>query len=334
VASAVPGAMLRATARRYRYRLLGTAPDGQLKFVRNPWGFFGSPLLHIGITVVIAVSLYVALTSRQGTLILAEGEQHDGSKPWAQSEHGLFATPLQLPGTLRLDMVRVYFDGKQQPVEVLSDLSITDPSGKVENLSASINRILSYRGLRIYHSAEYGNAFAVTFTDKSGVVHSETIEAHHPLSPADAGYSDEFAVDWSPQLLSAKYYADVDRLTLDSSTPELVLRAALGGKETSRVTLKKGTSAPFGEFQAQLVGVSRWAKLIIVDTRGMSLVFSGFGIIMLGGLLQYVAPPRELIAVRQPHDCYAVFWKAASFKEFFLEERDALTADLQGEGEL
>jgi len=334
VALKVAEPLLRAVARKNGYRPLGGLPDGQLKFVRNPWSYFGNPLLHIGITAVITMSLYVALTTRQGTLILVEGEQQNSSRSWVMSEHGLFRRPLELPEIIRLDRVRVQFDSKQQPVDVSSDLSLIEPSGRINPLTVSINRIVRYRGLRIYHAAQYGNAFAVTFTDKNGNVHAETIAAHHPVRPSEAGYSDDFAVDWTSKLLSAKYYADADRQSLVSDNPELILRATQGGREVTRTTLTTNKSGVLGEYRAQLKGVSRWAKLIVVDSSGMPLVFTGFAIIMLGGLLQYLIPPRELIAFRQNDDLYLVYWKAAAFRNFFMDERDEIAAALRTEIEL
>jgi cytochrome c biogenesis protein ResB len=331
VAAGVSGMSLRDVARNNHYHRLGVSPDGQLKFIRNPWGYFGNSLLHLGITVVIATSLYIALTARQGTLILVEGEQQANSRTWAMSEQGIFAKPLELPGTIRLDKVRVQFDSKQQPVDVSSELSLIAPSGQVHPMTASINRMLSYRGLRIYHAAQYGNAFAVSFTGKNGTVHTETVAAHHPPTPAEAGYSDDFAVNWSLNLLSAKYYADADRQSQSSDNPELTLRMTQGGRELARTTVTTGKTGMLGEYKVQLHGVSRWAKLTVVDNRGMPLLFTGFAVIMLGGLLRYLLPPRELIAFRQQHDCYTVFWKAASFRDFYLEERDLLTTALQGE---
>jgi len=96
-ASGITEQYLSSVARSHRYRHLRTS-EGQLKFVRNPWGYFGNLLLHLGMTVVITVSLYVALTARQGALILVEGKSHGRGQPWNVSEHGLFASPLQLPG--------------------------------------------------------------------------------------------------------------------------------------------------------------------------------------------------------------------------------------------
>jgi cytochrome c biogenesis protein ResB len=331
VASGIAKQHLRSVASFHHYRSIRTAFDWQLKFVRNPWGYFGTLLLHIGMTLAITVSLYVALTARQGALILVEGEQRNNLNPWNVSEHGLFASPLKLPGTIRLDRVRLRFDDKHQPIEVFSDISITDSSGRIESMTASINRILQYHGMRIYHAAQYGNAFTVTVTDKSGAIHSETIAAQQPTNPAESGYSDEFGVKWSPYLLSAKYYADADKKTMDSTNPELTLRLTRGSREIARTTLIKGGSGMLGEYRVQLNEVAKWSKLIVVDSTGIALIFTGFAIIMLGGLLQYLAPPRELIAVKQQDDLYVVYWKAAAFRDFFLDEREDVAMALQRE---
>ncbi|NVN89138.1 MAG: cytochrome c biogenesis protein ResB [Desulfuromonadales bacterium] len=329
LAAGIPEQLLRSVAGCHHYRFLSAGGDGQLKFGRCPWGYYGNLLLHTGLALVITVSLYVALTYRQGALILVEGEQRDGRQPWNVSEQGLLATPLKLPGVIRLDRVRVRFDDKKQPVEVFSDLSIGTASGQFKTLSASINRIQNYHGMRIYHSAQYGNAFSVTITDTNGVVHTETISAQQPVSLTKAGYSDEFRVSWSPYLLSAKYFADADKKTMSSANPELVLRLTQGNREIARTTLTKERPGTLGEYRVQLSGVARWSKLIFVENSGMPLVFSGFAIIMLGGLLQYLTPPRELIGIRQPDGRYHVYWKALSFREFFMEERDGMTAELK-----
>jgi hypothetical protein len=331
VAEGISELDLRSVAHSRRYLFFQTATDRQFKFIKNPWGFFGNLLLHIGITLVITVSLYVTLTARQGVLILVEGEQRLSSQPWNVSMHGLLSSPLKLPGTIRLDRVRVQFDNKQQPLDVFSDISIIDDSGRVNSLTASINRILSYNGLRIYHAAQFGNAFKVIFTDKNGVAHAETIAAQQPASLTEPGYSDDFPVNWTPYLLSAKYFADVDKRSMSSSLPELTLRFTLENKEIARTTLTPGGTGMLGEYRVQLNGVGRWSKLIIVETTGMPLIFAGFGITMLGGLLQYLAPPRELIAIRQQDGHYMVYWKAAAFREFFVNERDEVKLALQKE---
>jgi cytochrome c biogenesis protein ResB len=331
VAAAVPEQLLYAVAREHRYRLLQTGSRDQLKFVRNPWGHFGSLLLHLGMTLVIIASLYVSLTGRQGALILGEGEQRSPRDPWDIAEHGALSAPLELPGTIRLDRVRVRFGTRNQPEEVSSDLTITDKTGRIDTLTASINRIPSYRGLRIYHASQYGTAFVVEFTDRIGKTHRERILAQQPVDLTTAGYSESFGVSWSPYLFAAKYYADAEQKSMLNGTPQLTIRMLDGTREVGRTVVPPGRTMPLGGYRLRLVGTEKWAKLIVVDNRGMPVIFTGFAIIMLGGLLHYLLPPRELIAILRQDGTYRVRWKALSFADFFAEERDMLATQLQEE---
>lgn len=324
IAGALPGHRLESVARTNRYRIIKSAHGDNLKFIKNSWGYFGVMLLHVGITLVILVSLFVSLTGRQGALMLVEGEQRDGRQPWNAYQHGLMVAPLQLPGTIRLDRVRVYFDDKNRQMEVSSDISFTDQAGRTESLTASINRIQHYRGLRIYHAAQYGDAFTVTFTDSKGTSHVERIMVQQAMDPAKAGYSEDFSVSWSPFLFDAKYFADADRKSMLSTNPELFLRMLDGGREIARTSLTRGVAGTLGEYMVKFDRVEKWSKLIIVDITGMSAIFAGFAIIMLGGLIHYMAPPRELIGIRLPDGNYDVYWKAAYFRDFFVEERDQM----------
>jgi len=331
LAISVPEQELRSVARAHRYHLLRTLAADQLKFVRHPWGCFGSLLLHLGMTLVITASLYASLTGRQGALIMVEGEERSGQTPWNLFEHGLLSEPLKLPGTIRLDRVTVQFDDKNQPAEVSSDLSLTDDTGRIESLTASINRILTYQGLRIYHASEYGTAFTVEFIDKDGTAHREKILVQQPVNLTTAGYSDAFGVAWSPYRFSAKYLADTERKSMRGGIPELTVRIQEGTRELDRTTVTPGGSGVLGEYRLRILGTEKWAKLIIVDSKGMPVIFTGFAIIMLGGLLHYLTPPRELIGIRQQDGSYRVFWRAATFADFFAEERDRLATALHGE---
>ncbi|HYS44763.1 MAG TPA: cytochrome c biogenesis protein ResB, partial [Geobacteraceae bacterium] len=48
----------------------------RLRYVKHPWGYWGNFLLHAGMLVTIAASLYIALTDQRGMLYLTEGEVH------------------------------------------------------------------------------------------------------------------------------------------------------------------------------------------------------------------------------------------------------------------
>ncbi len=321
---------LRSVARSRWYLSLHTGSQDKLKFVRNPWGYFGNTLLHLGMVLVVSASLYVAVTGRQGVLIMIEGETRGTPLHWDLSEYGILASPLVLPGTVRLDKVRVNFDGKNRPAAVSSDVTITDGSGSAESFSASINKIIRYRGLRVYHAAQYGDAFSLEFSDGEGRRHLEKIPVQQSTGLDNAGYGD-FDLTWSPHVLSTKYYADADRKKMTGGKPQLVVRLLDKSRELARASLTPGNSGILGNYRVRLLGVEKWAKLIFVDIGGMAVIFAGFGIIMIGGVVQYTVPPRELIAIRQQDGRYLVYWRAAAFKEFYMDERDSITRELQKE---
>jgi len=225
--------------------------------------------------------------------------------------------------------VRVKFDERQHPSEVSSELTLTEPGGRSTRLSAGINRIEGYQGLRIYHSAQYGDAFSLSFTAPDGAQHGVKLAVQQPVSLSEAGYSDDLPSAWTPYLLSGKSYADTKGRSMTSGNPLLVLRLMQGDKEIARTSLTLGATGTLGAYRVRLNGVEKWAKLIVVDLKGMELVFLGFAVIILGGLVHYLMPPRELVGVRGENGGYRVYWRATAFAECFTEERDRVAAALR-----
>jgi hypothetical protein len=103
------------------------------------------------------------------------------------------------------------------------------------------------------------------------------------------------------------------------------------GQAVAQTALKRESSAVLGEYSVRLVGIEKWSKLIFVDISGMPMIFAGFGIIILGGLIQYMTPPRELIGICQSDKRYQVFWRGVAFVDFYHEERDKLAMELNRE---
>lgn len=330
IASSCGSESLSAAARSLRYRQAATAA-GRVKYVRNRLGFFGSPLMHAGMVLAIGASCWLALTGRQAVMILAEGESRDGRIGWSASESGLFSPPLEFPGAIGLEKVTVSFDERQQPSRIASVLAFTGKDGSTERFEAGINRLAAFRGTRVYHSSQYGDAFAVEFVDRQGTVRYEKLPLQQAAGPDRAGYAD-FTPPWLPYELSAKYYADAEKKRMTGGDPLLTMRLMDGEREAARAELSTGRAAHLGPYRVRLIGVQKWAKIIFVDLTGMEVVFAGFAVIMLGGLFQYLAPPRELVGVAGEDGRYRVYWRGGSFGEFYLEERDRLKAALEGEG--
>jgi cytochrome c biogenesis protein len=309
------------------YRPIGG--DGVLRFVRHPWGYWSNCLLHFGLLLVITVSLFIALTEQRGALILVEGSVHDPRAPWTEEERGNLAPPFILPQAVRLDHLRVSLVDNQSIQQAASDLSFISGQGDVDQRSVAVNSILSYQGLRIYQTTNYGDVFTVDFSDHRGLIHRERLLLPYPPAPDRAGYND-FRPSWLPWVLSAKYYADADRKTMTSTNPLLVMRLLDGTRELSRVSLKIGESGSLGDILVRLDRAEKWSKLIFVNIAGMHLIFLGFLIIVMGSVLHYMAVPREFIASEQT-DGYSVSWRAARFAEFYQDEYGDIMTKLVAE---
>lgn len=305
---------------------------GVLRFVRQPWGYWSNFLLHSGMLLVIASSLFVALTQQRGSLTLAEGETHGPQEPWVDEERGELASSFILPMTVRLDRFRIDDTGKKSAQQASSDISFISPKGVVDKRSVAINAILHYQGLRIYQSTNYGDAFTVEITVDDGTNHYERLPIPYPTGPDQAGYND-FRLPWLSYTLSTKYFADADMKTMDGTNPLLFLRLLDGKREISRISLKRGESGRLGDMKVRLVKVERWTNLIFVNISGMPFIFLGFFIVVLGTVLNYMTVPREFIA-RKTDGGYCVNWRAAKFADFYADEFKEILEKLSaGEGE-
>ena len=308
---------------------LRMASGERLRYVKHPWGYWGNFLLHAGMLVTIAASLYIALTDQRGMLSLTEGEVHAPGAPWQSEAHGMLAGPLVVPEGVRLDRLDLQFNTDSTVDRVASELSFLPGTGAVAKKLVAINSILFHRGLRIYQNSTYGDEFTVEFTDAAGNAHREKLRIPHPPRIDKAGYED-FEVPWSPYGLSTKYYADAANTSMNSPNRLLVLRLMEKEREIARVSLKPGESGVLGDVRVRLVGVEKWSSLIFVNVTGMPVIFFGFCIMVLGGLIHYCTPPREFIIDRSGDACF-LSWKASRFGEFYRDEYRSIITAIEAE---
>lgn len=308
---------------------LRMAGGERLRYVKHPWGYWGNALLHVGMLVTIAASLYIALTDQRGMLFITEGEVHAPGAPWQSEAHGMLAGPLVLPEGVRLDRLDLQFNPDTTVDRVASELSFLSVTGAVAKKLVAINSILFHQGLRIYQNSTYGDAFTVEFTDAAGNLHREKLRIPHPPRIDKAGYED-FELPWSPYGLSTKYYADAANVSMNSPDRLLVLRLMKKEREIARVTLKPGESGVLGDVRARLVGVEKWSSLIFVNVTGMPVIFFGFFIMVLGGAMSYCTPPRECLIARSGEG-WLLSWKAARFKEFYQDEYQSIITAIDAE---
>jgi cytochrome c biogenesis protein len=321
-----------AVARR-RLRALGYLPvaGGEpLRLVCHPWGYWGSTLLHLGMLVTITASLFLALTQQRGMLELAEGETHQPSQPFLASEHGILAGEMVLDEAVRLDKVSYQFWPSFALKDLSSRVSYLVPGGDWQAGSIKVNTVTSRGGLSIYQGTRFGHAFNVEMTAPDGRRQINQLLMEHPDKPQEPSYN-EFPELMGPgSVLRTKYFADAGQRSFGPGNPLLALRVDLGGREIGRLQLRSGESGSIGGYRFRLLGYSPWSQVIFVRVTGISAVFGGFFLLLLGGLLHYFTPPREALLVATPAGC-RVSWQATRFAGFYAEEPQQLAEALDPE---
>lgn len=300
---------------------------GMPRFVRHPWGYWGNALLHLGILVSLLASLCITLTQQQGITHLVEGEtQHPGSK-WLLSDRGVLGREFSLPDAIRLERVYAQFWPAHGLKALASTVSFPASSNSMESRTVATNSALLHHGLRIYQGTEFGHAFHVEVTYPSGKNDILELLIKHPLSPDRPGYGEFPAALGSNYTLRTKYFVDDEKKSLSREAPLLVIRVDEGGRELGQLPLKVGERGAVGAFRFRLVSVSKWTRLIFVKLIGISGVFFGFFIVVLGGILHYFAAPREILLQPGGVGCRVV-WRAVKFAGFYDDEFALLKREL------
>lgn len=307
--------------RGYLPRKTGTDP---ISLVRNPWGYWGNTLLHAGMLVSIAASLYIALTQQQAVIQLAKGVVQRPGDPLLIEQHGILGKPLVLPESMRLDGVSYRFRPDYSMAELESSLSFLAESGMVTNKTAAINRIVVHRGLRVYQGGEFGHAFWVEATGPGGDTQLFQLQMEHPAAPDKPSYNDFPNLLGDGRIVRAKYVVNREGRAFDPVEPLLTLRLDDAEREVGRLPLMSGEQGAIGPYTFRLAAFAPWSRLILVNLTGIPCVFFGFFIICLGAALYYFVPPQEVVLHEAADGATLVCWRATRFAPFYADEFAAL----------
>ena len=298
------------------------------RFVRHVLGFWGNTLLHTGMLVVITASLWIALFQQRGMVRLAEGDLFKPGDPWLSSEQGLLAGSFALDDAVRLDRVAYDYWPSHAVKRVASQLAFISRDGTVTDRPVAINSVMLHQGVRVYQGIDFGHAFFVEIRSADGRTSVSQLFIEHQQSPEKAGYAD-FENFFGPgKTLRVKYFAEVDHSSLQGTNPLLVMRLDEGGREIGQISLTTGATADLAGYRARLVAVRRWSSFIFVNLTGISAIFAGFGIICLGGVLNYFTSPREAWVRETAGGGTEISWHANRFARFYEEEYEELKREM------
>lgn len=327
---AVSGPQLARQMRLAGYLRIGGRPEA-VRFVKHPWGHWGVFLLHLGMLVAIAASLFIALTGKRGTFRLAEGEIFTPGSPWANEELGMLASPFLLPEAVRLRKVRPEFWPGGGVKNIRSDVTFIAPDGETVKQTIAMTPIMRRRGLRIYQEAAFGTVFYLVFTRGERVRAALALNLESPQEPRKASYG-TFDFAGFPYRIKAKYYADAGKKTLAGDDPLLVIRLVDGPTVIGELSLKNGRGDRLGPYEVHLVRVAKWAGFIFLDTPGMAGVFGGFFIFALGGVLSYFTIPREF-SCQATAGGWRLAWRVSKFRRLYRDEYQTVIKQLRKQEE-
>lgn len=299
---------------------------GTVRLCRNPWGFWGNALLHVGMLIVIVSSLWIALTQQRGLVHLAVGELFSPGDKWFTTEKGLLADDFRLDRPVRLDGITYEFWPTYGVKNIASMLTFSGSGQMSETRTVEINNILHVEGVRIYQAADFGHAFYLEIVAPAGERKIYQLLIAHQEKPDKPSYEDFPDIFGPGRALRAKYYADADKRSLTRENPLLVLRLDDNGRQLGQLPLITGGAGAIDQYHFRLLKVDRWSGLIFVRLFGISGVFFGFLVIICGSALNYFTPPREVTVRLLPGGDSLVSWRAVKFSEFYQDEFAALNA--------
>lgn len=331
-ATAAESATVSAWLRRHGYIRVASR-DKWLRFCRNPWGFWGNPLLHAGMLIVIVSSLWIALTQQRGLVHLAVGEIFAPGEKWLSTENGLLADDLRLDRSVRLDGIAYEFWPTYGVKNIGSSLTFLDSNKGGDARTVEINSILNYQGVRVYQMTDFGHAFYLSIDPPSGERRIFQLLIAHQDKPDKPSYEDFTDMLGPGRTLRAKYFVDQGKRSLSRENPQLVVRLDEKGAEVGQLPLTVGEEGTIGSYRFRLLKVDRWSGLIFVRLSGISGVFFGFFVIVCGAALNYFTPPREVTLLSLPGGDTIVSWRGVRFGEFYQDEFSALRAEFAKEGE-
>jgi hypothetical protein len=84
----------------------------------------------------------------------------------------------------------------------------------------------------------------------------------------------------------------------------------------------------------RIVDVKKWAGIVCIESTGMPGVFSGFFLLIIGSILQYFTPPREVLVTTMKDGRLKIFWRASRFCSLYTDEFKQLRRGLEHNGPL
>ena len=237
-------------------------------------GRIGPIVVHASMLMILAGSIWGALTGFMAQEMVASGNTF-------QIKNIIDAGPLAAPKTLsdwsvRVNRFWIDYTPEGGIDQFYSDLSVVDQAGKdVNQQTIYVNKPLRYRGVTIYQT-DWGIAAV-----RVRLNNSPTFQI--PMAQLDTQGKGRLWGTWIPTKPDMSQGASV--LARDLQGTLLVYDA--GGKLVS--TVRPGMATQVNGITLKVDDVIGSTGLQIKSDPGIPMVYTGFGLLMLGVIMSYVS---------------------------------------------
>ncbi len=274
-----------------------TCPTVHIRTQRR-LGLAGSPLLHVGLLLVIVAGVLRALFAVDAAVDLIEAETlPPTAEAWAAQWPGVLARPFRLARPVTLDAVRAtrYEAGALRDLTVR--LSIERGNG-VEQEEIGINRELRAPGGRLFLGRDFGPAALLEWRENDRVL------ARDAVLLASRGKGTYEAASFGPGGVRVFLRAEVDRAgnrprDLEVRVVRVVGEGGFPLLFTGLVPAGGEVSLPGGQVLT-LHGVPFWARLRGSRDPALGLAYLGFALVMVGAAIVFTVVKVDTCVIVTP----------------------------------
>lgn len=321
---------IRTALHKKRYREQGFINEGnKLIFTKNSISRWGSVIFHAGLLLVVISAILVLCFQNRGFVQLIEGDTFVGKESGfiVKSRGALAGEYNTVFYTFLSKLDHTYWEtGKLKHLE--SSLTIVEDKEQTDK-KVSINNPLFIKGTNIYQSDDYGYTLSFVLKKLTGekVVSHFNIDRASNVRKHAIGKSD---YPMSPYIVEMKFLPDLEKKSFYLNKPIVYLNIAEGLNNVFSGLVIPGDAVKIKDDILHFTGVRYWSGLIFVKNPGMSIAYIGFVIVIIGLVIMFLLPYKEIHLSFDPvQEVYNITGKTKKYEAIFNEELDEIRGEIE-----
>lgn len=310
----------------------GPNPDdcGRLMiFSKNNVTRWGGAVFHFGLLLIIAAGMIGLAFHKRGFVQIIEGELFSGN-------HDGFLTRSIGPLQDRFDTTfetrlnafsRSYWD-TDQIKDISSTLALIDNSGSTREETVTVNHPVTFKGIRLYQTLNYGYALSFVMRGPDG---GETV-AHFMVDAPETRnrpFTGSIGFPHTPYIFDMKFYPDISMNSFYLGRPVLSLKVM---NDVSRVVfdalLRPGDVINIEGNLFRFHAIAPWCGLRYVRSFDMSIAYAGFILSSLGATMIFLIPHKQFFLLTEGA-ALLLHARTNRYKPLFREEVELIKRGLK-----